>query len=56
MTTPDLIAALERIAKDAKETKLRVAAGSAPKGTSALQRIQYEAEDAIARHREEAQG
>lgn len=56
MKTPDLIATLERIAKDAKETKLRIATGAAPKGSAALQRIQYEAEDAIQRHREEARG
>jgi hypothetical protein len=52
--TPDLIETLERIAKEAKVTKQRIAKGETPKGSSALQRIQYEAEDAIQRHREEA--
>lgn len=52
MNTPDLLATLERIRKDAHDTKLRVARGYAPKGTAALQRIEYEAQDAIARERE----
>lgn len=47
--TPDLIATLERIRAEAHKTKLAIARGSAPKGTSALQRIEYEAQDAIAR-------
>lgn len=48
-TTPDLIATLERIADEAHQSKLRVQRGAAPRGTSALQRIEYEAKDALAR-------
>jgi len=51
--TPDLIQTLERIAADAKTTKQRIARGETPKGSAALQRIQYEAEDAIGRSREQ---
>lgn len=52
MDTPDLLATLERIRKDAHDTKLRIARGHAPRGSAALQRIEYEAQDAIARERE----
>lgn len=53
METPDLIATLERIAADAKSTAEKIGRGETPKGSTALRRIQYEAQDAVERAREE---
>lgn len=46
---PDLLETLERIAAHAKATRERIAAGTTPKGSSALHAIENEARDAVRR-------
>lgn len=55
MEAPDLVAALEQVVAEVKQTQHRIADGFAVTGAAGLQRIRYIAQDALTEARDEEQ-